>query len=83
MSDFTYNPDIDKEFISLYDFLGHPAGGELGTKVWEAAHTAGEPHRTKHVETMKYQGKILMYRESFLHQYFNSKGEEQQNSNES
>lgn len=73
MTDFTYNPDIDKEFISLYDYLGAPAGGKLGTEVWKAAHSAGEPHRTKHVEMPNYKGKILMYRESFLRQYFQTR----------
>ena len=70
MNEFAYNPETDKEFISLYDFLGKPAGGELGTKVWKAAVEKREPHKNKVVETPRYHGKIIMYRKSFLEEYF-------------
>jgi hypothetical protein len=29
------------EYLSLYDFLGKPAGAQLGKEVWEAASKQG------------------------------------------
>lgn len=63
----------DKNFMSLYDFLGHAAGTELGKAVYTAAKAAGEKPMLREVENIKYKGKIQLYRPEFLQNYFNAK----------
>jgi hypothetical protein len=60
-----------EEFVSLYDFLGKPAGSQLGKEVWHAAQFSSEPTTIKQVSNPKYTGKIVMYRPEFLRKYFN------------
>ena len=60
-----------EEFISLFDFLGKPAGSQLGKEVWNAAQSVSEPTSIKHVSNPKYTGKIVMYKPEFLKKYFN------------
>ncbi len=59
------------EFISLYDHLGHAAGGKLGQKVAYAAIKAGVKHQVKILETSYYKGEIYTYPSEFLTEYFN------------
>ena len=61
---------MKNKMISLYDFLGRPAGGELGKQVAEAALKAKVGFQTKEISNPKYTGKIMMYPESFLNEYF-------------
>ena len=56
--------------MSLYDFLGRAAGGELGKQVAEAAAQAKVGFETKEVTNPRYTGKVMMYPKSFLDQYF-------------
>ena len=58
------------EMKSLYEYLGKPAGSELGKQVAEAATKAGVKIDSHHVETKKYTGPILKYPVEFLNQYF-------------
>ena len=61
------------KFISLYDHLGHAAGGELGTKVAYAAAKAGVKHEVKQLKESYYTGEIYTYPSDFLNDYFNNK----------
>ena len=60
-----------EEMLSLYDYLGRPAGPSLGMTVWNAAKEANIPVTERQVSTRFYTGKILMYPKSFLQEYFN------------
>jgi len=65
---------MEKEnFISLYDFLGKPAGGKLGKEVFARAKALKEKTYTRDVSTKTYTGKIMLYRREFLNSYFNGK----------
>jgi hypothetical protein len=62
---------MENEMMSLYDFLGRAAGGELGKQVAEAAAKAKVGFEIKEVSNPKYKGSIMMYPKSFLDEYFN------------
>jgi hypothetical protein len=64
---------MESKMMSLYDYLGHPAGSELGKKVAATATKLKVPINFREVENKKYKGKILLYPESFLNTYFNKK----------
>lgn len=63
----------DQEFVSLFDYLGHAAGSELGQAVYETAKRCKEKMQIRQVATKTYTGKIVMYRKAFLQEYFKSK----------
>ena len=56
--------------LSLYDYLGKPAGKELGASVYSAAVEKQIPRSIREVSNPKYTGKIMLYPKSFLDQYF-------------
>lgn len=58
------------EYLSLYDYLGKPAGAKLGLEVAAAASKAGIKLENRNVETPKYTGKILLYPKDFLDFHF-------------
>jgi hypothetical protein len=60
-----------EEFVSLYDFLGRPAGPELGREVYHAAQLSSQSTTIKQVSNPKYTGKVVMYKPEFLRKYFN------------
>jgi len=62
------------DYISLWDHLGHAAGGKLGQKVAYAAAKAGVKHQIREVKTSYYEGEIYTYPSDFLTDHF--KGEE-------
>lgn len=62
-----------EEFISLFDFLGKPAGGELGKKVFEEAKKQKQRTSIKQIETKNYTGNIVLYKREFLDEYFKPK----------
>lgn len=64
---------MENKMMSLYDYLGRPAGGELGKQVYDAAYQLKVPVETRHVETKTYTGDVMLYPNSFLTEYFNSK----------
>ena len=48
------------DYLSLYDYLGHAAGGELGQRIaYEAA---------KKINNPSYTGRIQMYPNDFLNE---------------
>ena len=61
------------DMISLYDFLGYPAGSILGTEVWKASFQEKVTTGTRHVETSRYKGPIVLYPKQFLIKYFKNK----------
>ena len=56
--------------MSLFDFLGKPAGGELGQKVCDEATRLKVKMEQREVSTKNYTGKVMTYPESFLKEYF-------------
>jgi len=58
------------EYLSLYDYLGHAAGKELGKEVAAAAIQAGIRLETREVDNPKYTGIVHLYPKNFLDFYF-------------
>ena len=58
------------EYLSLYDYLGKPAGGELGKQVASAASREGIKLETREVSTQKYTGIVYLYPKDFLDFHF-------------
>jgi hypothetical protein len=56
--------------MSLYDYLGHAAGPELGQQVAAAAAANYVKFETREVSTKTYTGKIMLYPKSFLDNFF-------------
>jgi len=59
--------------MSLFDYLGRPAGGELGKQVYNAASQLKIPVETRQVKTKNYTGDVMLYPEGFLKEYFEMK----------
>lgn len=62
--------------ISLYDYLGYAAGGELGKQVATAAGKANEKIGRREISNTRYKGEVLLYRREFLQEYFKTKQSE-------
>jgi hypothetical protein len=62
-----------QELVSLYDYLGHAAGGELGKRVAEyhKSSTVKSKIGTRSVSNSKYTGEVMLYERQFLDHYFN------------
>ena len=58
------------EKISLYDYLGHAAGADLGQQVAYAAAKVGVVTETRQVSNPVYKGPVMLYPKSFLDLYF-------------
>ena len=56
--------------MSLFDYLGRPAGSELGQRVAAAAARNKVKYETRHVSTKTYTGDIMLYPKNFLDQFF-------------
>ena len=66
-------PNIKTEnmrMISLYDYLGHAAGPELGKKVASAAARAGIKSEIREVKHAGWNGPIMLYPSDFLDNFF-------------
>jgi len=59
--------------LSLFDYLGKPAGTELGGKVYEAAKKTNTPVAIREVQTRTYSGKVMLYPKTFLDDFFTEK----------
>ena len=64
--------EIIMQMMSLYDYLGHAAGPELGRQVAYAAAKAGIKSEMKEVSNPKYKGNVMLYPKGFLDLYFNN-----------
>ena len=58
------------KMVSLYDYLGHAAGPELGKQVAYAAAKAGVKHEIREVNHRGWKGPIFLYPKAFLDLYF-------------
>lgn len=56
--------------MSLFDYLGRPAGSELGQRVAAAAAQNKVKYETRHVNTRTYTGDVMLYPKNFLDQFF-------------
>ena len=61
----------NEKFISLFDFLGKPAGTQLGKEVFEEAKRRKEKTQMRPISNPKYNGEVVTYRSEFLTEYFN------------
>ena len=61
---------MDNQMISLYDYLGHAAGSDLGKQVAYAAAKAGIKSEIREVSHIGYKGPIMLYPEAFLENFF-------------
>jgi len=61
---------ITMEKISLYDYLGHAAGGDLGQQVAYAAAKAGVLTEIRQVNHKGYKGPVMLWPTAFLDLYF-------------
>ena len=55
--------------ISLYDYLGHAAGSELGQKVAAAAKKSGVKGEMREMSNPKYTGPVMLWPRAFLDLY--------------
>ena len=60
-------------FVSLFDFLGKPAGTELGKAVYMSAKNQRQVTKMREVSNKKYTGKVVLYKPEFLEEYFYGK----------
>jgi len=60
--------------MSLYDYLGHAAGTQLGEQVAKKATSMGVKIDTREVSNPKYTGNVMLYPEGFLNEYFKNNG---------
>ena len=72
----TTTADTNLDMMSLYDYLGRPAGSNLGRAVFETSKKEKILVQEKHVTNKKYTGKILMYPKYFLDNYFKNTKQE-------
>ena len=56
--------------VSLYDYLGHAAGSDLGQQVATAARQAGVKGEIREVSNPKYKGPVMLWPRAFLDLYF-------------
>ena len=61
---------ITMQMMSLYDYLGHAAGSELGQQVANAARKAGVKGEVREVRNPAYSGPVMLYPKAFLDLYF-------------
>jgi hypothetical protein len=57
-------------YLSLYEYLGKPAGNDLGKEVAAAAIKANIKIQTREISNPKYTGKVHLYPKDFLEFYF-------------
>ena len=60
---------LDK-MLSLFDYLGYPAGSKLGKEVATVASSKKVKHETRFISNNKYTGDVMLYPETFLKEYF-------------
>ena len=65
--------------MSLYDYLGRPAGNDLGKHVYLAAVRKNITVGLREVSNPKYKGNVMLYPKSFLEEYFKPKNDTQLN----
>ena len=61
---------MEVKYISLFDYLGNPAGKEVGARVNERAREFGILDKKRFIRNKNYTGKVNLYPEAFLEYYF-------------
>ena len=56
--------------MSLFDYLGRPAGSKLGERVAAAAAQNKVKYEPRHVSTKTYTGDVMLYPKNFLDNFF-------------
>jgi hypothetical protein len=76
-NNWTKTTTVDKsiDMMSLYDYLGHAAGSNLGKAVASSAAKQKIKMETRDVANKKYTGPVILYPKYFLDSYFNKKEE--------
>ena len=64
---------MEDQMMSLYDYLGYAAGGQLGKQVANAAVKAKVRIDRRYVSNKAYSGLVMLYPNSFLKEYFENK----------
>jgi hypothetical protein len=64
---------MSEKLLSLFDYLGYPAGKELGEQVAAYAKIRKTKCSTRHVTTKTYTGPVMLYTKEFLNEYFEAK----------
>ena len=64
---------METKMLSLYDYLGYAAGAELGQEVSNAASKLKIKCDIREISNNKYTGKVMLYPELFLREYFKNK----------
>lgn len=72
---YTTTSNQNLNMVSLFDYLGHAAGKDLGKSVVYQAKKDNIPTQTRYVSNKKYTGSVMLYPEYFLDSYFNKKEE--------
>jgi len=62
-----------EKLLSLFDYLGYPAGNQLGEQVAAYAKIRKTKCSTRHVTTKTYTGPVMLYTKEFLDEYFEAK----------
>lgn len=60
----------ETKFVSLYDYLGHAAGKELGSQCEKFHRYMNLPSSYKNVKNNNYTGKIKTYKHSNIEKFF-------------
>lgn len=58
------------EYLSLFNYLGKPAGEKLGAEVAAEARKWEIKTKTRKVSTSRFEGTVLLYPKDFLEFYF-------------
>ena len=58
------------EYLSLFDYLGKPAGEKLGLEVAAEARKHGVQTQNREISNPKYTGTVNLYPKDFLEFYF-------------
>ena len=62
-----------EEYYSLYEYLGRPAGSNLGDEVNKVAIRQNQRYVTQEVDMSRYKGEVFCYTKKFLKEYFDFK----------
>jgi len=64
---------MSEKLLSLFDYLGYPAGKELGEQVARYAKVRRIKCSTRHISNPSYTGLVMLYTKEFLDEYFEVK----------
>jgi len=64
---------MSEKLLSLFDYLGYPAGNQLGEQVAAYAKIRKTKCSTRYVSTKTYTGSVMLYTKEFLDEYFETK----------